>query len=123
MSPEPRVQRLAAVCLALPVLAACSGVRPADAPPPPPSEPAESRELSSPVEGEEAHTLEDETREAIRTAEALLRALDAETHRANAEPVERVRGLLDQSRSALAEGDLERAHNLARKARELAAEL
>lgn len=52
-----------------------------------------------------------------------VRRLAAETRRANAEPVERVRGLLDQSRSALAEGDFERAHNLARKARELAAEL
>lgn len=123
-------RRLAAASLALPLLAACAGVRPPEEPAPaapetapaPPQETA-GHELSTPIEDREAGALEEETREAIRETEEHLDGLDAEARESRRESVATVRGLLEQSRSALAEGDLPRAHNLARKARELAGAL
>lgn len=116
----------ALLVVVLPLGSACAGLR-EPAPPPPPSAPApppaEGRDLTSPVEDGEAEALEAEVRAAIRETEDLLDELEAETRRARAEVLERVRGLLDQSRAALEDGDLERAHNLSRKARDLAAEL
>ncbi|HEX6199644.1 MAG TPA: hypothetical protein VF150_05215, partial [Thermoanaerobaculia bacterium] len=91
--------------------------RPASAPPP------AGRELSSPVEDGEAGALEEEAREALGETEALLDALDDAIRRTREESIATIRGLVEQSRTALAEGDLTRAHNLARKARELAGEL
>lgn len=122
----PSLRRLAAALLVLLLQAACAGVRPPAEPAPPPPEPAPApagRELSSPVEDGEADTLEEEAREALGETEALLEGLDDDTRRARQESIATVRGLVEQSRTALAEGDLQRAHNLARKARELAAEL
>jgi hypothetical protein len=122
----PRPRRLAAALLVLLLQAACAGVRPPAEPAPPPLEPAPppaGRELSSPVEDGEAGALEEEAREALGETEALLEGLDDDTRRTREESIATVRGLVEQSRTALAEGDLPRAHNLARKARELAAEL
>lgn len=122
----PSLRRLAAALLVLLLQAACAGVRPPAEPAPPPPEPAPApagRELSSPVEDGEADTLEEEAREALGETEALLEGLDDDTRRTRQESIATVRGLVEQSRTALAEGDLQRAHNLARKARELAAEL
>lgn len=139
--------RLSASILALALLAACAGARPPAEPAPPAPTPAPApapaptpplstprpavapapapepagRELSSPVEDGEAGVLEEETRESIRETEERLAALGEEAERR--ETVAAVRSLLEQSRSALAGGELERAHNLARKARELAGEL
>lgn len=132
-------RRLAAAVLVLLLQAACTGARPPAAPAPAPpapaprpaspqpasgpsSEPA-GHELSRPVEDGEADALEEETRESLRETEALLDGLDDEARRARKESVATIRGLVEQSRAALAEADLERARNLARKARELAAEL
>lgn len=122
--PSPR--RLAAALLVLLLQAACAGVRPPAEPAPPPPEAAPApagRELSSPIENGEADTLEEEALEALRETEVLLEVLDDDTRRTREESIATVRGLAEQSRTALAEGDLQRAHNLARKARELAAEL
>lgn len=116
--------RLAAVGCVLLAVAGCAGApAPTEPSPEPRPAPTEGRELSSPVEGEEAESLEAETREAIREAEALLDGLGTDAREARSEAVARIQGLLDQSRTAYSEGDLERAHNLARKARELAADL
>jgi hypothetical protein len=122
----PSLRRLAAALLVLLLQAACAGVRPPAEPAPPPPEPAPApagHELSSPIENGEADTLEEEALEALRETEALLEGLDDATRRTREESIATVRGLVEQSRAALAEGDLQRAHNLARKARELAAEL
>lgn len=141
--PGPR--RLAAALLALLLQAACAGVRPPPEPAPTPPEPAPApapeanpttqprpasvppppvgRELSTPAEDGEASALAEEAREALAETEALLDSLDDATRRAREESIAIIRGLVEQSRTALAEGDLPRAHNLARKARELAGEL
>ncbi|HSL83008.1 MAG TPA: hypothetical protein VLF66_09535 [Thermoanaerobaculia bacterium] len=145
-------RRLSIPLLAVTLLTGCTGVRPPEAPPPPVPEPSSSsspspapvpappppappqpppvpapepagRELSSPMANGDAGVLEAETRKAIREAEEVLAALDEEETRNRREAVAAVRSLLEQSRSALAGGEIERAHNLARKARELAGEL
>lgn len=122
-------RRLSAAVLALVLQAACAGIRPPEepapepAPAPAPAPEPTGRELSSPIEDVEAGLLEEETREAIRETEELLAALGEEARQERREAVAAVRGLLEQSHSALAGGELERAHNLARKARELAGEL
>ncbi len=91
--------------------------RPASAPAPAPPE------LAPALDHAEAHDLRQETEAALAEVESSLRSLDDDQAEAQADSVTLVRGLLEQSREALDAGDLERAHNLAEKARTLAHDL
>lgn len=91
----------------------------APAPAPVPQPPA----LAPAMGAAQAHDLRKETVATLAEVEAILRGLDGARIEAQADSVVLIRGLVEQSRQALADGDLERAHNLAEKARTLARDL
>lgn len=80
-------------------------------------------ELERSLDPARADELRREASSALREARELLAGLDDETRRERREAVSTVEDLLEQGREALAEDDVTRAHNLARKALTLAREL
>lgn len=80
----------------------------------------EAGDLAPSRSDEEAERLASEARSDLEAAEAILGRPGDE---ADGEMAAVVRDLVDQARAALAEDDLERARNLAHKARTLAEDL
>jgi hypothetical protein len=75
------------------------------------------------MDPEEAAGLRAKTKAALAEVDSILRGLDATAAEAESDSVSLVRSLGDESRKALAAGDLERAENLADKALALARDL
>jgi len=116
--------RAAAFLLVAPLLglaAGCAGSRPptAAAPRPAPEAPR-GHDLESPVDPDRAEELRRESVEALKETEAILAGLSEETRREHGGEVASVESLVAESRTALAEDEVVRAHNLARKALEIA---
>jgi hypothetical protein len=102
-------------------------------PPPPPEPPKktvdnggtqnQSGQLTASVNRDQALHQQVDTAQLITTAENTLRGLTRQLNNDEQAMVQHIRSFIKQSQTATSEGDLERAYNLAFKARQLSDEL